>query len=99
MLVFKEIHADPVTKVQDLKEPITGVYKGKEGGLYSPLFLIETNEGVKKIAGVIDLQLKMEKVKPGSTVKIGLKEQRTTDNGNLQYVTTVQVGEEKQTSK
>jgi hypothetical protein len=93
MLNFKEIESDVPLKVQELTEPLVGTYQGVETGKYSPIYLIHTEDGLKRIVGVTDLQQKMEKVRIGSLVRIALKEARTTDTGKL-YLTTVEVARE-----
>jgi hypothetical protein len=90
---FKEIESDAPLKIQDLTEPLIGTYQGVEPGKYSPLFLIQTEDGLRRIVGVTDLQQKMDKVKVGSMVRISLKETRTTDSGKM-YLTTLEVAQE-----
>ena len=93
MLTFKTVETKPRLKVQDLKEPLIGVYKGTEPGRYSPLYLIEAEDGLKRLVGVTDLQKKMEAVEVGATVRISLKETKTLANGNTVFVTTVEVAD------
>ena len=89
---FKEIDGNAV-RLNELKKPIIGIYKGSEMAKYSPIFSIETELGIVEILGVKDLTRKMARVSVGDKVYIAFAGTKTRGDGYCQHLADVRVAE------
>lgn len=70
-----------IIKLIDLKNPIIGIYKGKEDGKFSSIYSIDTVNGLVKVFGCMDLDAKICQIAIGQNIYIGLQDLIITKNG------------------
>lgn len=78
---FKKVSTNSkILRLQELKNPIIGIYVNKESGKFSPIYSIKTELGIIKIYGNSDLDRKMSDVPLEKLVYIDLEKIIYTQN-------------------
>lgn len=78
-------------KLQDLMEPIKGIYIGKEDGKFSPIYIFETEEGIRRLFGCKDLDLKMKQLNFYDEVYISFAGLHITSYGHQVFKAAVKI--------